>query len=118
MVQPEVVEAASLGVETERAGDLFEQLGRRIADADDAIAGGPHRFGDHAHRIGEVDDPGSRRRLSDLPRIVDHWRDGSCRHGEAGGPNRLLTDNAVPLRRSLVADPLLDAADADTGEDD
>ena len=38
MIQTEVVEVARLRFEAQRTGDVFEQLGRRVADSDDTIA--------------------------------------------------------------------------------
>jgi hypothetical protein len=116
VIEPEVVEMAAVGSDSERVRHLFEQLGGRIADADHTIACRPHRLRHHPDRVGEVDDPGLGREPVDFVRISDHVRDGTRRHREAGRPDRLLADDPVALRRRLVEHAPLDAADADARE--
>ena len=75
--------------------------------------------GDDPDRVGEVDDPGARRRpAGGALRDVQHHRHRAQRLGEAAGAGGLLADAAALQRKRLVADPGRLAADAQLDQHD
>ena len=78
------------------------------------MAGVEQRAGDDADRVGEVDDPGARRRaLAHALGDLEHDRHGAQRLREAAGAGRLLPDAAAGERQRLVGEPRLLPADPD-----
>ncbi len=116
VVQPHVVERHGLGGDAEQRGEVPLQPDRHVAQPHRAVPGVEQRPGDHADRVGEVDEPRAWRgpppgELGDL----EDERHGAQRLGEPARPRRLLPHAAeverpglVPVARRLPADPELD----------
>ena len=116
VVQPHVVERHRLGRDAEQRGEVALEADRHVAQPDRAVPGVEQRPGDHADRVGEVDQPRARRgppprQLGDL----EHEGNGAQRLGEPARPGGLLPHAAeverpglVPVARRLPADPELD----------
>jgi hypothetical protein len=95
------------------------QADRRVTDADDpVIEDSLHGLGDHARRVGEVDDPGIRRECPDALGDLEGDRDRAQPVGQPTGPRRLLPEEAEVEGHPHVSRAALQSAHPDGREDE
>ena len=106
VVEADVVQEHTFRSDPEAPGQSPLEVDGHVAQADGAMAPVEQRLGDDADGIGEVDQPGIRRRLaSDQLRELQHDGHRPKCLGEAPGSGRLLADAVEPKGQRLVQHP-------------
>ncbi len=103
-------------LDPEPSGQPSLEVDGHVAQSDRPVAAIEERLGHDTHWVGEVDEPGIRRRsASDQLRETQHHRHGAQGLGKAARSGRLLADavestgeGLVQVLRRLAADTQLD----------
>ena len=96
----------ALGIDPEPLREVALEADRDVAQPDRAVPLVEQRLGDDADRVGEVQDPGPRRRSTGrLLGELEHDRHGAQRLRETACPGGLLTDGPERGRQCLVDEP-------------
>ena len=120
MIQTEQVDIQLIArAELQHVGDEHLHADRNVAHADKAFEIGVaiDRLGDHARRVGEVDDPRVRANLLHIFYDIENHRDGAQPFKQPTRPVGLLAQVAVAQRNTLIFFTRLQLAHAQLGGD-
>src|SRR5262249_60674080 len=106
MVESDVVEDDTVGVDAVPVADRVLHAAGDVAQADGAVPGVEQGPGDDPDRVGEVDDPRAGGTLGDAVGDVQGDGYGAQRLGQAARPGGLLADAATAQRDRLVGVPV------------
>ena len=119
VVEPDVVGLHPGRLEVQRCCCPRDETDRGVADADHPVAEDAlERFGDHAGRVGEVDDVRPRRQCTDPLADAEHLGDGAKSVRDAARTRGLLAEQAKLEGDAFVPHAPLQSADPDGCEDE
>ena len=121
MVQTKQVDIQLIArAELQHVGDEHLHADGNVAHPDKAFETGVtiDRLGDHARRVGEVDDPRVRADLLHIFHDVENHRDGAQPLKQPARPVGLLAKITVAQRDALIFFPRLQLAHAQLGSDE